>query len=114
MGIYTSEKFIKTSAIQEGNDFPYRGGSFFNRQLAESWVEALSWHIYIYIYMYIYIYPVVYTPPPCQQLIDYLIDWCCGFRLLFIMVLRLRPCRRPPWMQGAAGRLTAEMDRFYI
>ena len=27
-------------------------------------------------------------------------------------ILRLRPCRRPPWMQGAAGWLAAEMDVF--
>ena len=25
-------------------------------------------------------------------------------------ILRLRPCRRPPWMQGAAGWLAIEMD----
>ena len=27
-------------------------------------------------------------------------------------ILRLRPCRRPPWMQGAAGWLAAEMVDF--
>ena len=28
---------------------------------------------------------------------------------IYIYILRLRPCRRPPWMQGAAGCLATKM-----
>ena len=34
------------------------------------------------MYIYIYIYPVVYTPPPCQQLVDYLINLWLHFGYL--------------------------------
>ena len=44
--------------------------------------------IYIYIYMYIYLSP---------------------YKYIYIYILRLRPCRRPPWMQGAAGWLATKM-----
>ena len=31
---------------------------------------------------------------------------------IYIYIWRLRPCRRPPWMQGTAGWLTAELGYF--
>ena len=36
----------------------------------------------------------------------------CGHsttQLRLYYILRLRPCRRPPWLKGTAGWLTAEM-----
>ena len=32
--------------------------------------------------------------------------------LVYYYILRLRPCRRPPWMQGAAGWLAIETGVF--
>ena len=29
-------------------------------------------------------------------------------------ILRLRPCRRPPWLQGTDGWLTAELGHFLL